>query len=331
MKTIGKILLSCAALLVLLATVGSLYQWQAARQDRMAIPAPGELLEVDGLRIHLDCRGSGEPTIVLEAGLGYGASTWSQVHEPLAALTRTCAYDRPGMDWSDPLDHPAGAAEVAERLHRIMAAADLSGPKILVGMSAGGLFVREYFARHPQDIVAMMLVDSSHEQQGLRLPRLDDSALRRSLAICRWLAPIGVVRALSMLDRALGRQQIPASERSKVRANAYQTHYCRAMELEIAGFVTEVGDDRPPDSLGDLPLVVLSRGTGPDPDEVPGLDQQQVRQASAVWIELQTELAGLSSRGQRFVAEHSGHMIQQQQPALVIDKLAELVSKWRQS
>jgi pimeloyl-ACP methyl ester carboxylesterase len=56
----------------------------------------------------------------------------------------------------------------------------------MVGMSAGGVFVREFYARHPDDVIGMVLIDSSHEQQGPRLPGPDAGGQQTALLACRY-------------------------------------------------------------------------------------------------------------------------------------------------
>lgn len=120
--------------------------------------AEGELVEVSGRRLYLDCRGAGSPTIVLQAGLGTGAETWAAVLGDLAATTRTCAYDRPGIGRSDPgttPDHAAAAADLAGAL----AAAGEPGPFVLVGHSLGADMVRVHASTYRDDVVGLVLVD----------------------------------------------------------------------------------------------------------------------------------------------------------------------------
>jgi pimeloyl-ACP methyl ester carboxylesterase len=120
--------------------------------------AEGELVEVDGRRLYLDCRGSGSPTIVLQAGLGTGAETWAAVLGDLVSTTRTCAYDRPGIGRSDPgstPDHAAAAADLAGAL----AAAGEEGPFVLVGHSLGADMVRVHASLYRDDVVGVVLVD----------------------------------------------------------------------------------------------------------------------------------------------------------------------------
>lgn len=93
----GRLLIALLALLLLLAGVGASYQLVATQQDRQTHPPPGDLIDVEGSVFHLNCRGEGTPTIVLEAGAGSTSSQWAWVLPRLAETTRTCAYDRAGM------------------------------------------------------------------------------------------------------------------------------------------------------------------------------------------------------------------------------------------
>ena len=59
---------------------------------------------------------------------------------------------------------------MVEELHRLLGAAGVPGPYVLVGHSFGGLLVRLYAARYPQEVAGLVLVDSAHEQQHRRAP-----------------------------------------------------------------------------------------------------------------------------------------------------------------
>ena len=69
-------------------------------------PAPGQMVDVGGYNLHIDCRGAGSPTILLEAGQGESSLTWSTIRPQLAQRTRVCAYDRAGYGWSERSPHP---------------------------------------------------------------------------------------------------------------------------------------------------------------------------------------------------------------------------------
>lgn len=325
-----KILLAIFSLLMVLTTVGATYQWLQAAADRDKFPPPGILVDVDGLQMHLDCRGSGKPVVILEAGLGFGSSSWSLVHDAMSEHSEICAYDRPGLDWSEPINRIAGAEEVAARLKKLIELSDTEGPYLLLGMSAGGIYVREYFHRYPQDIVGMVLVDSSHEQQGYRLPKFDATTDgEQILTLCSWLQPLGVVRLADAVTAIFDQLDIPENFRELLRANVNQSHTCSSMLAESQSFTAELLDTEPPAKLGDLPLTVLSQGNEPEAIEVLGITAEMSRAQREVWDELQNELTALSDRGQRRIATQSGHVIQLDQPQLVIDAVADMIAELR--
>ena len=326
-----KGLVVVVTLLAVVLAAGAVYQWLAQRADADRFPPPGRMLIVDGLAMHLDCRGSGRPVVVMEAGLTTGSWSWGPVFDAVAARTEVCAYDRPGMGWSEPINRIADAAEVADRLHATLNAGGVEGPYVLLGMSAGGVYVREYYRRHPQGVVGMVLVDSSHEQQGDRLPPFEGQAdLERTVAICSWLQPLGVIRATGAMEAVFA--QVPGLDEAAkplLMSRLNQSHYCASMLAESRSFNGEVYDAAGPESLGELPLVVLSQGNEPAGNAAFGLSDAEARAQRAAWDELQEELTALSSNGRRIIATRSGHMIQIEQPGIVIDAVAGLLDDLR--
>ena len=89
-------------LLLTLGCAGAIYQWVQSRLDRRINPAPGQLVDVGGYRIHIYCVGGGSPTVILDSGLPDSSLSWYRVQPEIAKFTRVCAYDRAGLGWSDP-------------------------------------------------------------------------------------------------------------------------------------------------------------------------------------------------------------------------------------
>ena len=122
-------------------------------------PARAEdLYQVDGETAHLQCQGSGSPTLVLLGGMGATTTTWSGLRAALGPDVRTCAWDYPGVG------HSTGApmmtaARAASSLHGTLLAAHVSRPVILVGHSAAGLTTRLYVGEHPSDVAGVVLFD----------------------------------------------------------------------------------------------------------------------------------------------------------------------------
>jgi hypothetical protein len=74
--------------------------------------------------------------------------------------------------------------------------------------------------------------------------------------------------------------------------------------------------------------IVLSRGQAVLSSDA-DLSPEVIRQVNLGWQQMQTELASLSLKGKREVAEQSGHYIHLQQPQLVIDALKQVVADAR--
>lgn len=146
------------ALAVDVARLGGFERWFAAHR----LPPPylpvGRTLDLDGVAVYLDCRGSGSPTVVLESGLGTGAAGWGFVLLDVAAFTRTCTWDRPGIGNSAPIGRHSARA-TADRLRRALAAAGERPPFVIVGHSLGGVYARIFATAFPGEVRGAVLVD----------------------------------------------------------------------------------------------------------------------------------------------------------------------------
>jgi len=317
---------------------GVLYQAVAMGNDRTHYAPPGELVDVGGYRLHVHCIGTGSPTVILEAGLGDNWLTWSLVQEEIGSFTRVCAYDRAGLGWSDSGRGPLQSSQVAESLHTLLDNAGIQGPYVLVGHSVGGIHVRSFAHQYPDDVAGMVLVDSSHENQMLRFPaeivqfeNENLSGLTRSLTLCRYLAPFGVVRILGLTAEIAKDKPFTPEQRQMLVATLNRTNYCQAVrdELEMA-MQMEGSQTHPPYDLGDIPLVVLtvpSNSGERNPEDLPsGITVEMGRQADKIFMEMQQELAELSSNGTLVIVEDGGHYIQDDQPGLIIEAVRQIVA-----
>jgi pimeloyl-ACP methyl ester carboxylesterase len=168
MHRTGKALLWLVVALLVLALIGVIYQAFGTEIYRRIYPPLGELVDMDGHSLHINCVGEGSPTVILESGLGATSVDWANIQPEVANTTRVCAYDRAGSGWSEPGPGPGDPQQIAAELHTLLANAGIDGPYVLVGHSFGGLYVRMYAYQYPNEVEGMVLVDSSHPEQSAR-------------------------------------------------------------------------------------------------------------------------------------------------------------------
>ena len=120
------------------------------------------MVDIGGRKLHLECDGSGSPTVILEAGLTGDHRTWDQVLPEVAPTTRVCAYDRANIGPSDSAPTPRTVSDMVADLHALVGAGKLNPPYVLVGFSFGGLVSQLYASTHPDDIAGLVLVESNH-------------------------------------------------------------------------------------------------------------------------------------------------------------------------
>ena len=130
---------------------------------------PRQLVDVGhGRHMNIYCLGSGSPTVILDAGMGDSTISWALVQPAIANKTRVCSYDRAGLGFSDGSNRPSTADNIADDLHTLLKAARIAPPYVLVGHSAAGMYIRVYADRHPDEVVGMVSVEGSHEDQRVR-------------------------------------------------------------------------------------------------------------------------------------------------------------------
>src|SRR5215211_2635136 len=276
--------------LLTLAVIGAIYQAIATQIDQRTYSPPGEMVDVNGHLMHINCIGEGSPTVILEAAnLGMSAH-WVRVQQQVAQTTRVCAYDRAGMGWSERGPQPRDARQISSELHTLLAkAADTEGPYVLVGHSYGGLYTRMYAARYSEEVAGVVLVDSSHPEQFTRSPeeRAIYEQTRRLGTVLPLLTRLGVIRLSNFYP---AHPDLPQQQRAQIEAFNSSTQQVGTTVEEFRATPETTAQVRSMGSLGDTPLAVISAGEQP-----PG------------WLEMQDELAALSSDSIHRVVDGATH------------------------
>ncbi|WP_158218872.1 alpha/beta fold hydrolase [Roseateles aquatilis] len=107
--------------------------------------------------------GRGDPTIVLQSGLGDGRDPWAAVLQELRPHHSVFAYDRPGYgDSTATPPTPRSPCGIATELHELLKSAGIKPPYVLVGHSIGGLYQYAYSRLYPDEVAGLVLVDATH-------------------------------------------------------------------------------------------------------------------------------------------------------------------------
>ena len=279
----------------------------AATVQRVRLP--------DGRGLAFRCTGHGTPTAILEGGWAANSLAWSRVQPLVAATTRVCSYDRAGMGLSDAGPEPRDGAAIARELDDGLRAAGIAPPFVVVGHSAGGLYVRAFADRRPRDVVGMVLVDPSVEYQDKRLSAMfgpgagSVAALRDRSAACLAAAR---AHALPSLEPKLAKcdPAIPVA-----------TWQAEVAELDSLWGATsdEIANGRA--SYGAMPLIVLTAG-----ETNAALPEGARRAADRVWAGLHDEIAARSTVGIRRTVTGSGHLIPKDRPDAVAAAIIDVVA-----
>ena len=292
-------LIRLSILVFVLAMAGMIYQTASAEADRKKFPAPGNLIDVGGFKMHIHCMGEGSPTVILETLSGGTSSYWGLVQPEVAKATRVCVYDRAGRGWSEPDPEPITLGRTVRNLHTLLTNANIAGPYVLVGHSIGGLYVRQFAADYPKEVVGMVLVDASHPDQFERYPdRAKEGAsyLQMSAAFPTF-ARLGIGHLYFALGGEMDFADMKEPQKSELKAIWSSPEYFVSQRAEIIAAAEIFDSGQKLGGLGDLPLLVISAG----------------QNLFDGWGELQMDLAGLSDDSIHLILETATHV------SLVVD------------
>ncbi|MCC7448108.1 MAG: alpha/beta hydrolase [Anaerolineae bacterium] len=293
---------------------GTIYETVAEAADIQAYPLSGQLVDVGGYRLHINCTGTGSPTVVIDAGWGDWSLKWSPVQREVAKTTQVCTYDRAGMGYSEAGPLPRNAAQFATELHTLLERANIQGPYVLVGHSLGGLPVRVFVRNYPTGVAGVVLIDSMSPRQMTQPPtevKPQAPAPSSGVSLPFLLARIGLVRLLAGpigFDKGL-----PPEAKGAYVAYSVIPRAIQAWTDEGTGLPESLVQADSVKTFGNLPLIVL---TG-------SLNQP------TGWQTMQVELLQLSSNSQQIMADKSGHNIETDQPEAAVAAILKMVAQLR--
>lgn len=282
-----------AATLIAFVLIGYTYQQIGLQQDSQQIKPSGKLFKINDTQMHLYCTGSGSPTVVLEAASGGLSSSWGWIQPEISKYTRVCSYDRRGRGWSTGNSQNPDLEQVAKDLHAVLWAAQINDKYILVGHSLGGLYARKYQERYPEEVVGLVLVDSSHPSQLVTIPELVEksSSSVQEFNTYALLSQIGLFRFYFALDGSLDFSTLPDKERKEHTYFWSRPEHFSSIANENAQIEKMYDQAQKLGSVDPVPVRIVSAAD-----------------ATPEWERLQNDLFTISKDSSRITIPDSTHM-----------------------
>jgi len=244
---------------------------------------------IDGRGVNACVSGEGPVTVVLAAGAGQTARTWSGLVAELSITARVITFDRPGLGQSDPGLEPRTPTRIAGELRLLVEALGVESPIVLVGHSMGGLHVLRYASLFPDAVAGVAILDT---------PPARFEEARRDL--------------LTSEERA---ERVRLLEDGGSRGPTVVR-----LEREGAGGTTEWDFSTFP---REVPLIVLAA------DSQNFGDVGSVTAHRDLWISKSRQWVELSDNAEFLVAEGSGHMIHHDRRDLIVEVIRRLIGPSR--
>ncbi len=329
------------ACIVAIALVSGLFYEQAGRaRDRERFPPVGRAVDIGGRTLNLDCAGEGRPPVILESGAPWAlyiqpreafesgvprpGYSWVGIQRELARLTTVCWYDPAGSGWSDLGPYPRDSAAQARDLHALLARAGVPPPYVLVAESSAALDAHVYAEFYPAAVAGLVLVNGVHpdflvRSRGGRIERLPRFVGHSQDVAAQLFNQIGLYRLGHSNRPAPGAPKGITSSEWNVIWHLTQSSKARsALMQDIGAWQRTAAEARAAGSLGDRPLIVLSS------------ENVEATGSGGVWMELQTDLARLSTRGKNILAGGGIDLIYQA-PDAIVEATREIVGDVRHS
>lgn len=312
---------------------GYTYESVSRKRTLENFPPPGQLVDLGTHKLHVRIIGSGNETIVFDAGAGQaGSYSFIPIERELKKHARLITYDRAGINWSEKGPGERNGVRIADELYNLLQKLEIKEPIVLVGHSQGGLHIIQFAKKYRSMVKALVLLDAPLPSSYNDMPQEVKTAFGVSadqIPIGLFMANMGVMRLmmppldgisfkaegvdLDLINRSID-ALLPATMANGVFPEMKHT----VMNNDI-----EVNEGM----LDSLPIrIISSRSFMRNLEEAPpGWNQELDKMFEDYWERNQRELLKLSNQTSRQVLDSSGHNMHMTTPETVIKAILSVI------
>lgn len=239
-------------------------------------------------QVHLKEAGKGQPIIILEAGLGSGLDDYDTLQSAISKFTKVVLYDRPGLGESSESPNPRTLPVYVNELKELLRTEKIDPPYILIGHSLGGLIMRYYAYKYPEEIVGLVLIDSTPEHW------------------FDYFRSTHSIEEINKFNKALDPNSNGSTGTTRKEWEQFEMNCQLIKETEIPQ---------------DIPIRIISSAKYSNEHEAIGYHSEDMN----VWVEMQASLMNNSNNAKQIITVDSGHSIHHNEPELIIKSVEELV------
>eukprot|EP01080_Neovahlkampfia_damariscottae_P005911 gene5911-9741_t len=278
-------------LLTLLITVQSFTE---TFNHYLVLP-PGKMVDVGTHKMHLNCKGTGSPTVLFIHGYMGLSLDWSLMHEKISETTKACTFDRSGYGWSEFGPLPRDGNQFSKEVNAMLKSENISNSDlIIVAHSLGGALTRAYYPSNKDNIKGVFFVDALDVNDPKMFPYQEGEQF--PVPFYGYAAGIFSGMGFNFLARSVVEPYDRSEETMNLvhQKNYGRSDFVKSSILEAEDFPSLFAQANKTHSFGDIPLIAYGAGQG--------------LIKSFGWNA--TKLSRLSSNGQSYHIEDSPHGMQ---------------------
>ena len=236
-KVIGIILISLCFLLLVLLGGSTLNHKSQLRKEAKTYPAPGELVDVNGSKLHVYGEGSGDATLVFMSGAGTSNPTldFKPLWQRLTDDYRIVVVEKSGYGWSETSSNPRDLETMLSETREALLLAGETGPYVLVPHSMSGLEAIYWAQVYPEEVEAIIGLDPTTPEI---FDHETEAPSKGQLTLMYYVSRMGISRFMPDSDLeinfpVLATGDLSQQDRDQFVAMFYRSAYTKDMLREI--------------------------------------------------------------------------------------------------